>query len=173
MGYKPGILLGQITKTSGFEGAVLVRLEKKFTDDIPELESVFVEADGRPVPFLLEWSEYQGADTLKLKFDGYDSPQKVEEFKGCRVYLTGAAGEQQEDSDFSMLTGYSVLNQINKILGTVKEVIINPGQLLLSIESLSGDEILIPFHEDLIIQIDKQKEIIIMDVPEGLLDINF
>ena len=33
-------------------------------------------------------------------------------------------------------------------------------------------EILIPFHEDFIVSIDKKKKIIIMDIPEGLTEIN-
>lgn len=172
MAYRPGILLGQITKTSGFEGVVLVRLEKKFIDNVPEMESVFVENDGRPVPFLLEWSEYQGADTLKLKFDGYDTLRKVEEFKSSRIFLTGDADEEPSENEFSVLLGYSVINQDKKLIGTVKEVVLNPGQMLLSIESPDSRELLIPLHEDLILKIDKRKKIISMDVPEGLMEIN-
>jgi hypothetical protein len=52
MPYTPGILIGQITKTSGFEGTVIVRLEKRSIENIPEPESVFLEIEGRPVPFL-------------------------------------------------------------------------------------------------------------------------
>lgn len=172
MAYKPGIQLGQLTKTSGFEGAVLVRLEKNFIDNVPEMESVFVEIDGRPVPFLLEWSEYQGAGTLKLKFDGYDTLRKVDEFKGSRVFLTRGDGEEPAENEPGILSGYSVLNQEEMTVGTVKDVIVNPGQMLLSIESASGSELLIPLHEDLILKIDKRKKIITMDLPEGLMEIN-
>ena len=53
MNYRCNILLGRVTKTSGFEGAVVVRLERSFIENIPQIESVFVEIDGRPVPFFI------------------------------------------------------------------------------------------------------------------------
>lgn len=172
MVYKTGTLLGQITKTSGFEGAVLVRLEKSLIENIPGLESVFVETDGRPVPFFIEWSDYQGADIIRLKFSNYDSEAAVEEFKGCRVFLTEHSDESHNDSDFSTLSGYNVLDQDKKPVGKIAGITENPGQLLLNIESPSGKEVLLPLHEDLILSIDERKKVIIMNIPEGLTEIN-
>ncbi len=172
MVYKTGILFGQISKTSGFEGAVLVRLEKKFIENIPEMESVFVETDGRPVPFFIEFTEYTGSDTIRLKFEGYDSAARVEEFKGCKVFLTVGSKEIEEEPALNFLKGFSVLNQENIKIGIVKDIISNPGQMLLSIESGEGREILIPLHEDFIKRIDKRKRVLHLEIPEGLLEIN-
>ena len=85
MAYNSNILLGRITKVSGYEGAVTVKLEKIFSENIPQMESVFLEIEGRPVPFFISDSEYSGADILKLQFEGYDSIEKVSEFMvaGC------------------------------------------------------------------------------------------
>ena len=77
MAYRSNILLGRITKLSGYEGAVAVKLEKIFTENIPEMESVFLEIEGRPVPFFISGIEYTGADILKLSFEGYNSIEKV------------------------------------------------------------------------------------------------
>jgi 16S rRNA processing protein RimM len=172
MTYLPGILLGQITKTSGFEGAVLVRLEKKFIENIPEPESVFLEIEGRPVPFLISSLEYPGADVLKLSFVGYTSVDTVDEFKGCNVFLTTPSEEDQEESGLSFLKGFKVADQDNKAIGRIREIIANPGQLLLEIETENSEELLLPFHEDLIIRIDRRRKIVSMEIPEGLLDIN-
>lgn len=170
--YQSNILLGQITKTSGFEGAVIVRLEKNFIENIPQMESVFLEIEGRPVPFFIASSDYNGSDILRLQFDGYESLKKVEEFKGCRVFLSFEYAGQPEKEDFSIIKGYSVLNQNKVLLGTIDDVIENTGQLLLSILSQAGKEILIPLHEDFIVKIDKKRKVIFMDIPEGLSDLN-
>ncbi len=172
MGYKTGSLLGQITKTSGYEGALVVRLEKEFIENIPDMESVFVEVDGRPVPFFIEWSEYTGSDLLRLKFSGYDSVNRAEEYKGCRVFLTVETGPAPVETDPGTLIGFSVYTTESKNLGIIKELIINPGQILLNVESISGNEILIPLHDDLIRGIDHDKKIIFMELPEGLAEIN-
>ena len=91
MAYKNDILLGRITKVSGYEGAVTVKLERFFSEKLPHMESVFLEIEGRPVPFFIAGSEYSGADILKLQFEGYESSEKVSEFIGCQVFLTTPA----------------------------------------------------------------------------------
>jgi len=94
MAYKNNILLGRITKVSGYEGAVAVKLEKTFVENIPQMESVFLEIEGRPVPFFISGLEYSGADILKLSFEGYNSVEKISEFTGCSIFLTNETTAQ-------------------------------------------------------------------------------
>lgn len=172
MAYISNILLGRITKVNGYKGAVTVKLEKIFSENIPQMESVFLEIEGRPVPFSISDSEYSGADILKLKFEGYDSIEKISEFTGCRVFLTSGIPAENNTDDIQSLIGYKVLIQNDILLGTITEVIPNPGQWLLNINSPENKEILIPFHEHFIVSIDKKKKIIVMDIPEGLTELN-
>lgn len=170
MASKPGILLGQITKTIGFDGTVNIRLEKKFINNIPELESVFLEIDGKPVPFFIEQLVESGPD-LRVIFEDYGSVEKIGEFRGSKVFLVTGEDTHKDEPDLSSLQGFTVFNQKGKKLGLIMEVIPGP-QLLLSIKSKNQDEILIPLHEDLIISVDDVKKTISMEIPEGLTDIN-
>ena len=172
MAYTSDILLGRITKVSGYEGAVTVRLEKIFFENIPQMESVFLEIEGRLVPFFISDSDYTGADILKLRFEGYGSVDKISEFIGCRIFLTTGMTDDNQPEDIQSFLGYQVVIQDNKLLGVIRELIFNPGQMLLSILSEKNKEILIPFHEDFIVKIDKKKKTIVMDIPEGLTEIN-
>jgi len=173
MAYKNNILLGRITKVSGYEGAVAVKVEKIFTENIPQMESVFLEIEGRPVPFFISGLEYSGADILKLWFEGYDTVEKVGEFTGCRIFLTDEViDEKNQKSDNQLLIDYQVYTKESILLGPISEIISNNGQWLLNIVSLNKKNVLIPFHEDFIISIDKRKKIVVMDIPEGLLEIN-
>jgi 16S rRNA processing protein RimM len=173
MTYRNNILLGRITKVSGYEGAVAVKLEKIFTENIPRLESVFLEIEGRPVPFFISELDYSGADILKLQFEGYSSVEKVSEFIGCRIFLTeDTFSENDQKADTPSLTGYQVYAGENILLGSISEVILNNGQWLLIVKSAERKEILIPFHEHFIVSIDKRKKVMIMDIPEGLTEIN-
>jgi 16S rRNA processing protein RimM len=172
MAYKSNILLGRITKVSGYDGAVTVKLERIFAEELPHMESVFLEIEGRPVPFFIAGSEYSGADILKLKFDGYNSSEKVVEFVGCRVFLTAEAPVNSVVENADSLMGYNVLTTDNVSLGFVKDVIQNPGQWLLSVISDTKKVILIPLHEDFIVRIDNKKKLLIMKIPEGLTEIN-
>jgi 16S rRNA processing protein RimM len=171
MAYKYGILLGKIIKVSGYNGAVAVKLEKIFTENIPQMEPVFLEIEGRPVPFLITTLEYTGADILKLWFEGYDSNEKIGEFIGCRIFLiSGTYDKLKEDNQ--NLIGYKVFVEEDKLLGSVSDVLANNGQWLINIISTNKKDILIPFHEDFIVSIDKRGKVIIMNIPEGLTEIN-
>ena len=172
MAYNSEILLGRITKVSGYEGAVSVKLEKVFFENIPEMESVFLEIDGKPVPFFISESEYSGAGTIKLTFEDFDSVEKVGEFINCKVFLTSGFIRVDKQEDPSNLTGYSVFINNNELLGSITEIISNPGQFLLSINSVNNKEILIPLHEDFIVSINDIEKFIVMDIPEGLIDLN-
>ncbi len=172
MTYNNNILLGRITKVNGYEGAVTVKLEKSYIENIPQMESVFLEIEGRPVPFFISSSGYSGADILKLKFEDYDSIEKISEFTGCRVFLTTAVQVDDIREKTEDLTGYTVLTHDDTELGVIKEIIPNPGQWLLSITASGNRELLIPFHEDFIISIENNRKIVVMNLPEGLTELN-
>ncbi len=171
MAYNANILLGRISKAHGFEGAVTVKLEKTFIENIPDMESVFLEIEGKPVPFFIEESEYPGGDILRLKFLWYDTSEKVNEFTGCRVFLTTGEKENTGD-DIRTFNNYKIFLPDNSHVGTIHGIIENPGQWLLQITTSDGKELLVPFHEDFIRSINKRKKIIIMDLPEGLTDLD-
>lgn len=173
MAYKSNILLGRIAKVSGYEGAVTVKLEKSFTENIPHMESVFLEIEGKPVPFFISDLDYSGADLLKLSFDGYESDEKVSGFIGSRVFLTDSGSENEHTkTDANNIIGFKVFLSDSTPLGAITDIIENPGQWLLIIKSPANREILIPLHEDFLVSIDKKKKSVIMDLPEGLIELN-
>jgi ribosomal 30S subunit maturation factor RimM len=48
----------------------------------------------------------------------------------------------------------------------------NNGQWLLNVKSVNKKDILIPFHEHFVVGFDKGKKVIVMNIPEGLTEIN-
>ena len=172
MSYNTGILLGRITKAQGYEGAVSIRLERSFTDKIPDMKSVFLEIEGKPVPFFISESDSPATGVLILKFEGYNSLREISDFAGCRVFLDASEGNKIPDSELFDITGFKITSADKSIKGTITEIIENPGQWLVRLRTDHGKELLIPFHEDLIIEIDKRKKLITMDLPEGLTEIN-
>ena len=85
MAYNAGILLGRIQKVQGYDGTLSVKLERDVEEDFSDMESVFIEYEGKPVPFFISSVNYEGGDILKIKLDGYDSFEKASMFAGCRV----------------------------------------------------------------------------------------
>jgi 16S rRNA processing protein RimM len=172
MDYNTGILFGRVTKINLYDGSVTVRLERSFIEKIPELGSVFVEIEGRPVPFFVSEYDYPGAETMKIVFEDYSSPDKIKIFKDCRVFLTSTVEEGDRGSEFTDILGYTIIDQDKIIVGKVEDVIQNPGQIMMEVSSPSKKEILIPLHDDLILNVDPDKKIIEMNIPEGLRELN-
>ncbi len=172
MAYNAQILLGRIIKVHGYEGAVAVKLEKAFLEETPEHESVFLEIEGKPVPFFISSLENPGGGVLWIKFMDYESIEKAREFTGCRIFLTSQGPDSHYETDIMALEGYEVRSGDNSIIGKISGVLENPGQILLSVITGEGKEILVPFHEDLILKADHKRKIISIDLPEGLMELN-
>jgi len=166
------ILLGTIVKIHGYDGTVIIKSEHIFVEDIKHMESVFIETDGKPVPFFISSVELYGDETIKMKFSGYESYDKISEFNGCRVFLTSGEEKSKSTGDISRLLGFTVLLRNRKPVGTITGIINNSMQDILKITSPENKEILVPFHPDLITRIDEVKKILFADLPEGLTEIN-
>jgi 16S rRNA processing protein RimM len=172
MAYQKHILVGRITKIHGFEGAVTVRTEPVFSENIPVMETVFLEIEGKPVPFFIEYMGKAGPGMLRMKFEGYDNDIKIREFIGCSVFMTEVSSRGDPAEEIQDLIEYKLLSSENENIGIIEEIIHNPGQILLRVRSESGKEMLIPMHEDLIQGIDADQKILKMFLPEGLTEIN-
>ncbi len=166
------ILLGTIVKIHGYDGTVIVKSEQRFVEGIKDMESVFIETDGKPVPFFISSAELYGDETIKMKFSGYESYEKISEFNGCRVFLTTEEEESNSAGDISRLLGFKVLLKNRKPVGTITGIINNSFQDILKITSPENQEILVPFHPDLITRIDEVKKKLFADLPGGLTEIN-
>lgn len=72
-----------------------------------------------------------------------------------------------EAENFSLLDA----NNDNRLIGTVKSVDYSTVNTLFNVETPDGKEIMIPASEDFIIDVDTERHIIVVDLPEGLLDL--
>ncbi len=160
--------IGRITKTYGFEGAVVVRSESGITWEPEQGEPVFIVIDGIPVPFFTREAFSPSPATLVISFDDYHTSGSVSPFRGCEVRI---AGETEENDDMAALNGFSLTDINSGVKGTITSVIQNPGQLL-AVVTVPGGEILVPLHPDLIISVDRKRKTIEMSLPEGLIQLN-
>jgi 16S rRNA processing protein RimM len=171
MSYNNRVLFGRIVKIHGYDGTVIVKTEPGFSENIPEMESVFIEIDGLPVPFFISTLEYSGGDTLKIKFHDYESYDKMTEFNGCRIFIASTGKEKKHYKDDDLI-GFRVLAGKKNFIGIISNIIHNPGQDLLSVQADGEKPILVPLHKDFIVDLDEKSRTIVMDLPEGLTGIN-
>ena len=136
------------------------------------MESLFLEIDGRRVPFFIKSFQTLGHENLLLWFDDYDSVEKVSEFIGCNVFLLTPDDTEGDERVNRDLTGFEIYTADNLFIGTIKEVAENNKQFLITAISASNKEILIPLHEDLVVMVDNKLKKVVMSLPEGLITLN-
>jgi 16S rRNA processing protein RimM len=166
-------LLGKIIKVHGYGGAVMVHPEEYTPEELKEGEWVFVEIEEKPVPFFIGSLTEHASGNIILKFEHYDSSEQMTEFTGCKVF-TGRPEESPADEipAHEILTGYKVYGGQDEYIGVIEKIMSLPMQYMLVIRTGDDKEQLLPLNEDWIIFLDRDRKIIRMDLPGGILDIN-
>ena len=68
--------------------------------------------------------------------------------------------------------GFEVQDETKGYVGEIVEVREMPTQYLIVVETEEGEQVLIPFVEDFIVDIDEAEGVIYMDLPAGLVDMS-
>jgi 16S rRNA processing protein RimM len=163
--------IGQITKPHGVSG----EMSFTFTSDVFDSEDVpyFVfDMQGILVPFFLDDYRFKSNSTGLLKLDGITTDEQAREFAGLTIYLPKSYLEKVEDAEIELdyFAGFSLIDSEKGLLGVISEVDQTTDNVLFVIPT-KDDELLIPAGEEYIENIDHDKKIIYVKLPEGLLDL--
>jgi 16S rRNA processing protein RimM len=109
-------------------------------------------------------------DHLIFKFQGVDTISDAEKLAGAEVSIPfDQRAELPEDEVFeSDLIGCEVLDATGRSLGVVTDFQETGGTPLLQV----GNDLLIPFAKQICTKIDLANKQIVVDLPDGLLDLN-
>ncbi|HRN17336.1 MAG TPA: ribosome maturation factor RimM [Xylanibacter oryzae] len=164
--YKIGIL----GKPHGIKG----ELSFMFNDDVfdrVDADYLIILIDGILVPFYIEEYRFHGNDTALVKFYDIDDSDRARDLTGCEVYFPKALSDVDEfDNSWESIVGFDVFNGDNYI-GAISSVDTSTENILLSVSTNDGNEILIPAAEEFMKNIDADKNKIVMELPDGLLDV--
>lgn len=163
--------IGVITKTHGVNGEVVFL----FTDDVfdrVDCDYLICKLDGILVPFFFEEYRFKNDSTALFKFQRLDSAESVQFLLGAEVYYPLKLAEQAEEGEITWryFIGMTVKDVHAGILGIIEHVDDSTVNTLFQVEGPKG-ELLIPAQEDFIQDIDHKKREILMNLPEGLLDL--
>ncbi|MDE0558819.1 ribosome maturation factor RimM [Algoriphagus sp. NF] len=164
--------LGYVSKVHGLRGEIVVVLDVDFPEDYEDLEHIFLERNGRLVPYFLEHFVLQASNKALAKIEELDRIEQVEELVGSEVYLPlSELPELDEDQYyFHELIGFEVEDEVHGSLGQVQTIYDLDTQELIGVIH-QEKEVLIPIQEGIIIKVDKAAKKVFCRLPEGLLDI--
>lgn len=165
--------LGYVTKTFGFKGEVVVYLDTDDPESYKSLESVFILMEGKLIPFFIEKIQLRvNSNDAIVQFQHVDSEQKALQITGQEVYLPLSMLPPLKGNRFYFheVLGFRVIDQQKGDLGLIDQVLDYPGNPVFQIQA-SGKEILIPARDEFIVQLDREKRILYLQAPEGLIDL--
>lgn len=161
-------VIGKIGKPHGHNGAVKLILNPDCDTDLNIDEPVFLLIEGKPVPFfMLECNEM--ANPPILHFEDINNPEEAKEIQSLPVYAPKNRVEADFDFDPNELLGYTVMDN-NQVVGSLIEISDSGLQQLMHIDC-RGTEVLVPFQPELILDVIEDEKQIIMNLPEGLLNL--
>lgn len=148
----------------------------KLDTDEPELyehlDALFIDLRNSLVPFIIESSQLHRSELLRVKFEDLDTEQDADSILKCDVYLPLEFLPKLEGDKFYFheIIGFTVEDVNFGKVGVIKSVNDSTAQALFEIDR-NGVEILIPMNDAFIKKVDKKKKLIIVDTPEGLIDL--
>jgi 16S rRNA processing protein RimM len=160
-----------VTLETSNRGEVLIYLDTDEPELYEEMESVFVEFNKNLVPFFIESSSLHKNDFLRVQFEDVDTEEEADSILNCDVYLPLSMLPKLEGNKFYFheVIGFEIEDKRLGVFGKIVSINDTTAQPLF--EVLNGTvEILIPMIDHFLVEIDRKNKKVIMDLPEGLVE---
>ena len=163
--------LGKIAKKFSFKGEVLIYLDTDEPELYENMESVFVEFNNNLIPFFIETSSLHKNDFLRVRFEDVKDEKGADRMLGNAVYLPLKMLPKLSGNKFYFheVIGFEIEDLRLGVFGKIVAVNDSTAQPLFEVRN--GDvEILVPMIDHFLVKIDRNNKKIIMDLPEGLIE---
>ena len=162
---------GKLVAVHGLKGELIFKHELGKKTSLKDLKAIFIEDRKNSfLPWFIESAKVRSVDEILLKLETIDSREAAVKLSQKEVWFKEEDFKKHSaKSAPANLLGYTIIND-NDRLSEILEVIEQPHQLLCRIE-LNQKEVLIPLNENFLKKIDHKKKEVIVELPEGLLDI--
>ena len=170
------VAVGKIIKAYGLKGMVKVSFEAFFMEFITELDVLFLEQQGRKIPYFVESIEPPKANQpIQIKFEGVNSKEAAISISRSAVFVDkglfpGIEDAFVEEHEWDFVIGF-VAKEGHQTIGKVTEIFYTIQQATAQVTSDIGQVYLVPLHKDLIVSIEEAEQQINFDLPDGLLDL--
>ena len=163
--------IGKFVAVHGLKGELLLKHDLGKKTSLKGLQAIFIEEKKNFfLPWFIETTKIKSENEIFLKLENINVREAALKLASKHVWVT--------ESDFKKfaskttpagLLGYSIINN-NEKLGAILELIEQPHQLICRLE-IKGKEVLIPLHEESLKKVNHRKKEVIVELPEGLLEI--
>ncbi|MDR1338527.1 MAG: hypothetical protein LBK58_00450, partial [Prevotellaceae bacterium] len=139
MAFEVQCLFGEVLKTFGTDGELIVKIGESVPESIKE--PVFIRIDGLWVPFYFKLFELRGKKA-KVIFENMESEELAEELVGKKIFPK-TENSRESGSELSDLKGFTLIDSKLGNLGQVIDVFEYPGNPCIEI-TVNEKQVLIP-----------------------------
>ena len=163
--------LGKIVRKHSFRGEVVIKLDTDEPHLYANMKAVFVDLGNNLLPFFIKKSLLQKGNQLRVKFEDVSTEQDADAILKSDVYLPLDLLPKLTGNKFYYheVIGFTVedihYGKVGKVVG------INDSTAQPLFEIKNGDkDILIPMIDDFIKKVDRKDKTILIETPEGLIE---
>ncbi|BBF42203.1 16S rRNA processing protein RimM [Lachnospiraceae bacterium KM106-2] len=163
--------VGVISSTHGVRGEVKVF---PTTDDVTRfktLKNVILDTGREQIALEITNVKFFKQFAI-LKFKGYDNINDIEKYKGKDLYVQREDAVELEEDEYYIadVIDCKVVTDEDKELGTLVDVMETGANDVLVVKTNDGKEILLPYIDDCVLNVDIEKKEILVHIMPGLLD---
>jgi 16S rRNA processing protein RimM len=168
------VVVARAVRTRGLKGEIVAELLTDFPERferVKELIAISPAGDSRSVELEDHWFQ---KDRVVLKFAGIDTVESAKELIDHNLAVPEAESVSLPENHYYdwELEGCSVRTTSEKLLGKVKGVMRTGGvELLVVADKDETRDYLLPLVESIVLEINPKEKYIVVDPPEGLLDL--
>lgn len=163
--------IGKLVAVHGLQGELVLKHELGKKTSLKGLQALFIEDKKNSfLPWFIASTKIKSEEEIYIKLEGADTREAAMKLtpKECWLPEPDFKKFAAKSAPVSLL-GYTIINN-GESLGEILEVIEQPHQVLCRLE-IQSKEVLIPIHEGSLEKIDHRKKQVLVQLPEGLLDV--
>ncbi len=164
--------LGKIVKKYSFKGEILAKLDTDQPGLYEKLDAIFLDLKNNLVPFFIEKSQLHKSNLLRVKFEDVDTEADADSLIKTDLYLPLELLPKLDGNKFYYheVIGFNITDKNYGDVGVVTGINDSTSQALFEIDK-NGTNILIPMNDEFILEVNRDKKTIIVETPEGLIDL--
>lgn len=162
--------VGVIASVHGIHGEVKVY---PTTDDVTrfsDLKSLFLDTGTGCINLEIEHVKFFKQFAI-LKFKGFDKIEDIEKYRNKDLLVTRENAVKLEEDEYFIcdLIGAKVITDLGEDLGILDDVLQTGANDVYVVKTIEGKEILLPYIDECVLNIDIEKSIITVHLMPGLL----
>ena len=159
--------IGIFGKTHGIKGKINLELNVDF--DLENTPYIIVDIDGIFVPFFINDYRYKSDTVALVQFEDIDTEERVRPFFGKKAYVKKEVLDDGEEDELSInyYVGFTMLTPQRTVIGQIVEIDDSTANVLFVLDN----DTLVPVGAVEVLDLDPDRHTMIVEVPEGLLDI--